>query len=143
MSTDLIDTMLSIHSVAISVDQIRTAKTQVEAYYQRFKNRLKPVHAVHLMQCLSIMQGLVSICEEWSLEASNASGSTKRLKTYEELFRVNDITARMKGGADQVNLIELVRYLKESHLAQKVSGYVEKTAVETAHRGMSDSLTIQ
>jgi len=132
---DLIDTILSIHSVVLPVDHLRTASTQITTYYQRFKNRLKPVHAVHLKQCLAVIQGLITVCEEWSQAETEAGDSSRKTKSKEELVRVNDVTTKLKGGADQVNLIELVRYLKDSHLAQKVSGYMEKTVVEAMQKG--------
>ena len=105
---------------------LRTAATQIETYQRRFTNRLKPVHAVHLKQCSAVIEALVSICEQWSTTKAESTGRTH--KAQEQLFRINEITSQMKGGADQVNLIELVQYLKDSHIAQKVSGYAEKAA---------------
>ena len=139
--SDLIDTILSIHSVALPVDHLRTASTQISIYYQRFKTRLKPIHAVHLKQCLSVIQGLIEVCEGWSRSEADGADLGRKTKPEEELFRINEITTKMKGGADQVNLIELVRYLKDSHLAQKVSGYMEKTAADSMQKGQSVRFT--
>lgn len=107
---------------------LRTAATQIATYYERFKNRLKPIHAVHLKQCSAVIAALVSICEGWLDTKTGSSGTPNTFKAQEQLYRVNEITSQMKGGADQVNLIELVQYLKDSHLAQKVSGYADKAA---------------
>jgi hypothetical protein len=49
----------------------------------------------------------------------------------------DEITSQLRGGADQVNLIELVQYLKDSYLAQKVSGYAEKAAQDSMQDGES------
>ena len=134
---DLIDTILSIHSIALPVDHLETATTQIITYYERFKNRLKPVHAVHLKQCLAVIRGLTSICKEWLGDTPNTGGTAQKAKAKEQLFRVNEITSQLKGGADQVNLIELVQYLKDSRLAQKVSGYAEKAAQDSVQDGES------
>jgi chromosome transmission fidelity protein 1 len=131
VSLDLIDTLLSIHSVTLPLNHLKTAVVQISIYYQRFKNRLKSTHAVHLKQCLALIQGLISVSEDWQA----ASESSKISRPREELLRVNDLLSRLKGGADQVNIVELVRYLKDSHLAQKISGYAEKTATEAAQAG--------
>jgi chromosome transmission fidelity protein 1 len=40
----------------------------------------------------------------------------------------NTLMERVGGGSDQVNLMEMVAYLKESKLARKVSGFAENQA---------------
>ncbi len=51
------------------------------------------------------------------------------------MLDANTLMAKVGGGSDQVNLMELVSYLKESKLARKVSGFAEKTAEVTAKKG--------
>jgi chromosome transmission fidelity protein 1 len=41
---------------------------------------------------------------------------------------------RLGGSNDQVNLMEMVKYLRESKLARKVSGFAEKSAEELARK---------
>lgn len=81
-----------------------------------------------------MIKSLITVCNEWSAN-KDGGGQTSSLRSKEQLFRVNDILAQLKGGADQVNLIELVKYLKESHLAQKVSGYAEKANNDAVQAG--------
>lgn len=45
------------------------------------------------------------------------------------------LMSRLGGSNDQVNLLEMVKYLRESKLARKVSGFAEKTAEEVAKKG--------
>ena len=47
----------------------------------------------------------------------------------------NGLMNKVGGASDQVNLIEMVKYLKESKLARKVSGFAEKIAEETVQKG--------
>lgn len=51
------------------------------------------------------------------------------------MLDTNLLMSRIGGGNDQVNLMELVAYLKESKLARKVSGFAEQTAETAAKNG--------
>lgn len=51
------------------------------------------------------------------------------------MLDTNGLMSRIGRGSDQVNLVEMVKYLKESKLARKVSGFAEKTAEELAVKG--------
>lgn len=111
--------------MSISLKRLETALGQLEVYLQKFKNRLKSEHALHVKQMVAVVRGLIDVASTWAREtAVDASTKTAR----EEFFRVNDLMIQMKGGADQVNIVSLCRYLKDSQLARKISGYAEKLA---------------
>jgi chromosome transmission fidelity protein 1 len=128
-SPDLIDTLLSIYSTSLSSIQLGNAISQLTQYLARFRSRLKPVHALWIRQTLSVLVGLVKVCDE-TIKAAATNPKAKA-----EMLETNALMARVGGGNDQVNLMEMVKYLKESKLARKVSGYVEKTAEEAASKG--------
>lgn len=98
-------------------------------YLQNFKNRLKSEHALHVKQMVAVVGGLIDVASTWAGETVDGN-STKTAK--EELFRINDLMNQMKGGADQVNIVSLCRYLKDSQLARKISGYAEKIAEDAS-----------
>lgn len=52
-----------------------------------------------------------------------------------EMLDTVQLMSRLGGSNDQVNLMEMVKYLKESKLARKVSGFAEKTAEDLAKKG--------
>lgn len=56
-------------------------------------------------------------------------------KVKAEMLDANTLMSRVGGGNDQVNLVEMVQYLKDSKLARKVSGFAEKTAEQLALKG--------
>jgi chromosome transmission fidelity protein 1 len=128
VSSDLIDTLLSIHSLALPLQHIITAYSQIKAYHERFQNRLKPVHALHIRQAMAILGGLAKTCREWEVEGAKQGNK-------ETMMKVNDLVSKFGGGGDQINLIEMVEYLKDSHLARKVSGYAEKQAMDASQKG--------
>ena len=121
---DLIDTLLSIHSTTLTSPQLGSAVSQLQQYFHRFRNRLKPAHTLWIRQTLTVLQGLVRVCGEIAL----AKGKT-------EILGANALMDRLGGGSDQVNLMELVNYLKESKLARKVSGLAEMTAEAITVKG--------
>lgn len=126
---DLIDTLLSIHSVSISLKRLEVALGQLDIYLQKFRNRLRSEHALHVKQMVAMVKGLIGVGSAW---ATQDAGSKTTNGPKEELFRINDLMNQMKGGADQINIVSLCRYLKESQLARKISGYAEKLAIEDA-----------
>lgn len=63
------------------------------------------------------------------------SAASAQSKAKPEMLHANTLIDRIGGGSDQVNLLELVSYLKESKLARKVSGFAEKTARMLAKKG--------
>ncbi|KAJ9095611.1 hypothetical protein QFC21_005482 [Naganishia friedmannii] len=126
---NLIDTLLSIHSVSISLERLGIALGQLDVYLRKFKNRLKPEHSLHVKQMTAMVRGLIDVASAW---ASQDNDSTTSYSAKEELFSINDLTNKMKGGADQINIVSLCRYLKDSQLARKISGYAEKLMLDNA-----------
>ena len=53
------------------------------------------------------------------------------------MLTTTELISRAGKGNDQVNLMELVRYLRESKLARKVSGFIEKLADDATRREVS------
>lgn len=96
------------------------AAAQLTQYLARFRSRLKPRHALWISQTLTVLRGLGKVCDNYAIDAG-----TDKAKAKGELLDVNALMARVGGAGDAVNLIELVRYLKESKLSRKVSGYTE------------------
>ncbi|KAK1925113.1 helicase C-terminal domain-containing protein [Papiliotrema laurentii] len=123
---NLIDTLLSIYSTTLTSIHISSAISQLMQYLQRFKNRLKPVHALWIRQALSVLQGFARLCEEAIEDVS--TGKVGKA----DISNANALMGKIGRGSDQVNLVELVKYLKDSKLARKISGFAEKTAEEAA-----------
>jgi chromosome transmission fidelity protein 1 len=137
---DLIDTLLSLHSVSVSLERLEIALGQLDVYLRKFKNRLKPEHSLHVKQMAAMVRGLIEVASAWAAQdIDNSPSDTAK----EELFRINDLTNRMKGGADQINIVSLCRYLKDSQLARKISGYAEKLMSDSADTKMSKYATHQ
>jgi chromosome transmission fidelity protein 1 len=80
---------------------------------------------------LIVLESLVKVCTSVTdNSAKSEKGTEFSAKTKSAMMSPNEVIAKMGGASDQVNLMELVKYLRESKLARKVSGFAEKTAEE-------------
>ncbi|EIW70152.1 hypothetical protein TREMEDRAFT_29466 [Tremella mesenterica DSM 1558] len=134
---NLIDTILSIHSTTLTHHHLTSAISQLQQYLSRFKTRLKPIHTLWIRQTLSVLTGLSKVCLSFSTATPSSSNSSQN-KSRSEMMDVNTFMARAGGSTDQVNLMDLVRYLKESKLARKVSGFAEKVEEASKKRNKGE-----
>ena len=112
---NLIDTISEIHSVSVSLLQLKRARSRMTLYLQRFRNRLKGKNRVYVTQLVRLLDSLVAYLES---KRQNAG-------VLEGIAHVGDL---MSGkGVDQINLYKLMHYMQESKLARKVDGYTEFT----------------
>jgi chromosome transmission fidelity protein 1 len=125
LTPDLIDTLLSIYSTNLTSSHLASALSQLEQYLSRFRNRLKPIHALKIKQTLAVLKGLTRVCDKFMQEVKSPDWKGK---SKAEMMDGNTLMARVGGGSDQVNIMEMVSYLKESKLARKVSGFAENQA---------------
>ncbi|KAK2839302.1 hypothetical protein FQN49_006272 [Arthroderma sp. PD_2] len=115
---NLVDAIVNIHSVAVSLAQLRTAMAQITTYARRFKARLRGRNRVYIAQLIRLVGCMVG-CLERVGQADKADGELK----------IQDVLGGGlgKGGADMINPHKLGVYLRESKLARKVDGYIEHT----------------
>jgi chromosome transmission fidelity protein 1 len=137
--SDLIDTLLSIYSTNLTSTHLASALSQLGQYLSRFRNRLKPIHALKIKQTLAVLKGLTRLCDKFMQEVKSPDWKGK---SKAEMMDGNTLMARVGGGSDQVNIMEMVSYLKESKLARKVSGFAENQAEVAMKNGMCISLLL-
>jgi chromosome transmission fidelity protein 1 len=117
---NLIDTILSSHSIAVSSKQIERCIAGAESYMARFGSRLKGVNEVNLKKLIKILRGLETFCSEMQdSDVRSSDNGTSSMTT-------SDLLKRIGGNVDQVNLLELEAWLRETKVAHKIAGYAEK-----------------
>ena len=108
------DTISNIHSVSVTLQQLKLCRAQLGTYLQKFRNRLKGKNRVYVTQVVRLIDSISAYLQMVG-SAKSAEG-------------VVDVSALMAGkGVDQINLYKLVHYLHESKLARKVEGYAQHT----------------
>ncbi|KPV75443.1 uncharacterized protein RHOBADRAFT_14367 [Rhodotorula graminis WP1] len=117
---NLIDSILSLHSVSTTTSQLIVIRQALLVYIQKFRSRFTGLNATYLKQLALLLKGLSEFAETWA----------KRGKK-EEMVQVAEVFAR--GGSttlDQINLRKLDEYLQKSKIARKIGGYVDSVAEE-------------
>ena len=110
------DSILSIHSITITLIQLKDCRTSLGIYLQKFRNRLKGKNRVYVAQLVRLLD---------SISACLASKTDTKIGS-DGIISVADLMAGK--GVDQVNLYKLMGYLQESKLARKVEGYIQHAA---------------
>lgn len=110
---NLIDAISSLHSVSVTLDQLRTALSQLAVYARKYRTRLKGKNRVYVTQVIRLVSCL----------ADNLESISRQQESSEAVVQYSDLVTGK--GVDQINPHKLSRYLQESKLARKVDGYVE------------------
>ncbi|SPC64351.1 related to CHL1 - protein of the DEAH box family [Ustilago sp. UG-2017b] len=122
---NLIDTILSTHSVTIDSRQITQASKQIEMYLDRFALRLKGRNEQNLRKVKKVLSGMSTFFSKHTAKGKGVSYV---------VMSVTDLVGAMTGSVDQVNLVTLETWLKETQIARKISGYAEKRNKKTAEQ---------
>jgi chromosome transmission fidelity protein 1 len=116
---NLIPTLLSLSSVRLTSNILSTSLKQVSVYYQKFRNRLSAMHALHLKRLLNFLDAFQRVAMDWMAQKSSAI--SKRQDT--EVMTVPDFIHRLGRNVEGINLLEIESYLKRSKIARKISSY--------------------
>lgn len=114
---NLIDTILSTHSVTVDSRQIAQASKQIDTYLDKFALRLKGSNESNLRKVRKLLSSMSAFFTE---QASKGKQSAETVMTAADLVR------KMTGSLDQINLVTLETWLKETQIARKISGYADK-----------------
>lgn len=115
------DAIAGIHSVSVTISQVQRARSQLTAYLQKFRNRLKGKNRVYVAQIIRILDSIIVYLQSIGTNAKSNDGLV-------------DMVSIMSGkGVDQINIFKLNVYLQESRLARKVDGFTAY-ADETGER---------
>lgn len=114
---NLIDTILTTHSVTIDSRQIAQASKQIDTYLDRFAMRLRGSNESNLRKVRKLLS---------SMSAFFSDQAAKGKQNGETVMTAADLVSRMTGSLDQINLVTLETWLKETQIARKISGYADK-----------------
>ncbi|ESQ26999.1 hypothetical protein EUTSA_v10019547mg [Eutrema salsugineum] len=129
---NLADTLLSMHDAKITVSQLEDVHCSIEHYLGRFQNLLGAGNRRYIQTLLILIRALLKpIASDRILNTVNNgldTGNHSKSKPsggcsmaiYDFLFSLN---------IDNINLVKLLAYIKESNIIHKVSGYGERVAM--------------
>ncbi|KAM7480447.1 hypothetical protein LguiA_028660 [Lonicera macranthoides] len=110
------------------MSQLEQVHSHLEMYFQRFHNLLGPGNRRYIQTMMVLTRAFLQTlrndnCASYvdptsAKEVSRAKSSLDSMAINEFLFSLN---------IDNINLVKLLQYIKESNIIHKVSGYGEKT----------------
>ncbi|KAI9068626.1 DNA repair helicase [Trametes sanguinea] len=128
---NLISTLLSLSTTRLPFRTLVNARHQLSIYLSRFRNRLSTVHAVHLKRLMNLLDALCQYSEEWR-DAHVKVAPGKARPPDVEVMTSAELLGRLGRKTEGVNLLEVEKYLRESKIARKISGYSVKTLEKAA-----------
>ncbi|KAI9017958.1 helicase C-terminal domain-containing protein [Phycomyces nitens] len=109
---NLMETINSIHTVTLTLCQNQYALRQFLMYIQRYKSRLSGKNVSYIRQIIQIVKAFIGIL------------TPQENKKKDLILGVNEFLHLL--GIDHFNMFKIERYLKESNLARKLLGFIEK-----------------
>lgn len=129
---NLMDAIASTNSAEVTLEQLDRSISQLTAYVQKFKLKLKGKNRVYVAQILRLLHSITAC----------ARGKMESFKRGEHIISPLELMAGK--GVDQINPHKLSIYLQESKLALKVAGYAREKEQEVQlgqHNPPGDDLT--
>ncbi|XP_062073378.1 uncharacterized protein LOC133777698 isoform X1 [Humulus lupulus] len=128
---NLADSLISMYDSKVALPQLENVQYHIEKYFERFRNLLGPGNRRYI-------QTLIVICRAFLETLHNANdgsytdssqntpkASEANLASYSSMA-INDFLFSVN--IDNINLIKLHQYLKESNIMHKVSAYGDRVA---------------
>jgi chromosome transmission fidelity protein 1 len=107
------ETMTSIYTTSLTLQQIKLTWNQLNLYIQKYKNRLLGKNVVYIKQILSIIKILMKHLQP-----------TDPAKKKDNVMSVNEFLH--ESSIDHINMFKIKTYLEVSCLARKLNGFVDK-----------------
>ncbi|KAG2301694.1 hypothetical protein Bca52824_030345 [Brassica carinata] len=129
---NLADTLLSMHDAKVTMSQLEDIHSSIESYLGRFQNLLGAGNRRYIQTLLILIRALLkplATTSDRNLNSVNSGLDTSKSKPcgggcsmaiYDFLFSLN---------IDNINLVKLLAYIKQSNIIHKVSGYGERVAM--------------
>ncbi|KAL1551550.1 RNA helicase [Salvia divinorum] len=119
---NLADTLISMYDARISWSQLKQLQSHLDGYFQRFCNVLGAGNRRYIQTLMIITRAFVRMlsCDEKHVNGTDHPVPCDTMTINEFLFALN---------IDNINLVKLLQYVKESNIIYKVCGYGDKLAL--------------
>lgn len=118
---NLLDTIASIHSAEITVEQLQRAQQQLTAYKTKYLDRFSDKNLLRLNQLISIANRLAKFIMKPLPVDPKRSQNEPQTEFSSEMVLTHDLLDEKN--ISYGNIFELIKFAEETRLAQKVSGF--------------------
>ncbi|KAF9173392.1 DEAD H (Asp-Glu-Ala-Asp His) box helicase 11 [Mortierella sp. AD011] len=146
---NLINSLLQMHSVMLSLQQIQLAQEQLRVYLGRYEKRLSATNEGYIRVLLRILKCLEGFVEKWKAGSSQSQQTQASVSTSQQgqphgitgnratrpvdrVMKVNEFLH--DAGMDHINLFKAHAYLDTSGVARKLQGLHESLQRKEAKR---------
>ncbi|KAK8608456.1 hypothetical protein V6N13_023879 [Hibiscus sabdariffa] len=127
---NLADSLISMYDAKITLSQLENVHSHIEKYFVRFRGLLGPGNRRYIQTLLVLTRAFLQVlqndkdgnCSNTCPDAERGVGENKN---FDSSMAINDFLFSLN--IDNINLIKLLQYIKESNIMHKVSGYGDKT----------------
>eukprot|EP00041_Stephanoeca_diplocostata_P014004 m.251522 g.251522 ORF g.251522 m.251522 type:complete len:960 (-) comp19540_c0_seq1:191-3070(-) len=123
---NLLPTIESIHSTAVTGSVFDRAVSQLEEYLRRYRKRLNTRNVVYINQILTVLKAMLQFLDDG--RKALVLGGKLNKNTSTEVLSVNEFLFRTH--TDNINLFRLEKFFKISEISKKVNGFVLKQAAK-------------
>ncbi|XP_031252752.1 ATP-dependent DNA helicase DDX11 [Pistacia vera] len=137
---NLADSLISMYDAKITLSQLENVHNHIEKYFARFQNRLGPGNRRYIQTLMvltrAFLQALNNERDE-SCASQDAEKATGAKTGSDSSMAINDFL--FSHNIDNINLVKLLQYVKESNIILKVSGYGDKASNSEKGSAVKDS----
>ncbi|KAL8043182.1 hypothetical protein ABFX02_09G102100 [Erythranthe guttata] len=127
---NLADTLISMYDAKITVPQLNQLQSHLDGYFQRFRNLLGPGNRRYIQTLMTLTRAFsqfLSAGNKFANRIDPVCNNTEEItSTSDSTMTINEFLFALN--IDNINLVKLLQYMKESNIIHKVSGYGEKAA---------------
>ncbi|XP_058113677.1 uncharacterized protein LOC131256695 isoform X2 [Magnolia sinica] len=125
---NLADSLTNMYNTKVTLSQLEQVHSHLEAYLDRFRNQLGAANLRYIQTLMVITRAFLRL-----LLGDKSAGSVRPCCAEEASgeksvrgcsMAINDFLFSLD--IDNINMVKLVRYIKESNIVHKVSGYGTK-----------------
>ncbi|KAA3479358.1 putative ATP-dependent DNA helicase DDX11 [Gossypium australe] len=133
---NLADSLISMYDAKITLSQLENVHSRIEKYFGRFRSLLGPGNRRYIQTLLVLTRAFLRVLLNDKdgnrlNTCPDAEKGVRENKTFDSSMAINDFLFSLN--IDNINLIKLLQYIKESNIMHKVSGYGDK--MTTMHKG--------
>ncbi|GKB85790.1 ATP-dependent DNA helicase DDX11 [Tanacetum coccineum] len=125
---NLADSLISMYDSKITLSQLELVNSSLEGYFQRFRNLLGPGNRRHIQTLMILTRAFIqALCnkDNATLVDSSVNEELPAAKSGSDCsLRINEFVFSLD--IDNINLVKLLQYIKDSNMIHKVSGYGDK-----------------
>lgn len=118
---NLLDTIASIHSAEITVEQLQRVQQQLSAYKTKYLDRFSDKNLLRLNQLISIANRLAKFIMKPLPVDPKRSQNEPQTEFSSEMVLTHDLLDEKN--ISYGNIFELINFAEETRLAQKVGGF--------------------